>query len=103
MTTRQWNVEKITATTCSTRSRSGAPKSRRLLDGLATEKVSASGLSFTSDVPHGLTEGERVEIRMVANVVGLARNDTLVLATQATVVRTGAQCGAIRFEAPLAY
>ena len=79
------------------------PRSRKVLDGLTTDEVSASGLTFSSHVPHGLDVGDRVEIQMIANVDGEVCNDMLVMATRATVVRADDQHGALRFEAPLAY
>jgi len=79
------------------------PRSRRVLPGLATERVSASGLSFVSPVPHGLSVGDVVEIQLIAGVQGQMCDDLLVMATQATVVRVNEMRGAVEFEAPLAY
>ena len=78
------------------------PRSKRVLDGLETEKVSASGLSFVSPVPHLLSEGDRVEIQLIAAVGGRMSDDLLVMATQATVVRVNDMHCAVEFEAPLA-
>lgn len=79
------------------------PRTQRVLDGLATERVSASGLSFRSTVPHGLNEGDLVELQLIADVSGKTRDDVLVMATQATVVRVNRMGGALEFAAPLAY
>ena len=79
------------------------PRTKRVLDGLETDRVSASGLSFRSTVPHGLNEGDVVELQLIADVRGQTRDDLLVLATQATVVRVVEMHGAVEFKAPLAF
>ncbi len=79
------------------------PRTQRVLDGLETERISASGLSFRSTVPHGLNEGDLVELQLIADVSGQMRDDVLVMATQATVVRVNRMRGAVEFEAPLAF
>ena len=79
------------------------PRTQHVLDGLETEKISASGLSFRSRVPHGLNKGDLVELQLIADLAGKTRDDLLVLATQATVVRVNRMGGALQFEAPLAY
>lgn len=70
---------------------------------LATTDVSASGLHFRSDVPHDLETGDRLEVQLFARVRGRKGEDTLILATDAIVVRVGDQTAALRFEAPLMY
>ena len=79
------------------------PRSRRVLDGLATSDVSASGLSFESEAPHGLGPGDRLEVQLVARVAGQVHEDVLVMATNGVVVRATPNCGAVEFESPLAY
>lgn len=75
----------------------------RVLDGLESLDVSASGLRFRARSDHGLADGDRVEVQLVARVKGRSDEDALVMATDAVVVRTGGREGAIRFENPLAY
>lgn len=70
---------------------------------LVTEDVSASGLRLTADSPHGLKPGDRIEIQLFARVPGNGESETLVMATDATVVRTDKRMAALRFEAPLVY
>jgi hypothetical protein len=80
------------------------PRTRRVLDGLSTEDVSASGLRFRSGAPHGLSVGDRLELQLVARIPGRKpEDDRLVMATCAVVVRVEEHEGALRFEAPLAY
>ena len=79
------------------------PRTQRTLAGLATERVSASGLSFVATEPHGFCEGDLVELQIVANVEGQEHDDLLVMATQGTVVRKDELRGAVKFAAPLAY
>jgi hypothetical protein len=79
------------------------PRTRKVLGGLYTENVSASGLLFRSDEPHGLSVGDRIEVQLVARVSGLRMDDHLVLGTLAKVTRAGAVDGAIAFDAPLAF
>ena len=79
------------------------PRTQRTLDGVATDRVSASGLSFVASEPHGFREGDLVELQIVANVEGQTSDDLLVMATQATIIRKDALRGAVKFEAPLAY
>jgi hypothetical protein len=80
------------------------PRTRRVLDHLTTEDVSASGLRFRSAGPHGLVVGDHLEVQLVAHLPDRpADGARLVMATRAVVVRAGEQYGALRFEAPLAY
>ena len=78
-------------------------KSLRVRNDLITEDVSASGLRLTSDSPHGLRPGDNMEIQLFARVPGNGDAETLVMATDATVVRAEKRMAALRFEAPLAY
>jgi len=78
-------------------------KSLRVRNDLITEDVSASGLRLTSDSPHGLRPGDKMEIQLFASVPGNGDAETLVMATDATVVRAEKRMAALRFEAPLAY
>jgi len=78
-------------------------KSLRVRNDLITEDVSASGLRLTSDSPHGLRPGDKMEIQLFARVPGNGDAETLVMATDATVVRAEKRMAALRFEAPLAY
>jgi hypothetical protein len=79
------------------------PRTRRVVDGVVTERVSASGLSFAADGPHGFRTGDKVELQLVANVRGHAFDDVLVMATTGTVLRADEKKGALRFDGPLAY
>jgi len=78
-------------------------RSRRLIDHLETDSVSASGLSFRAGAAHGLRAGDRVEVQLVARAPGRDPSDALVMATRAIVVRATVAGGALRFEAPLAF
>lgn len=78
-------------------------QSRRVLGGLYTEDVSASGLSFRCDEPHGLRLGERVEVQLVARVVGAVREDHLILGARGSLSRAEGCDGAVRFDSPLAF
>ena len=78
-------------------------RSQRVRNDLITEDVSASGLRLTSDRPHGLRPGDRLEVQLFARVPGNGDAETLVMATDATVVRAEKRMAALRFEAPLAY
>jgi len=78
-------------------------QTRRVVSDLATADVSASGLSLTADAPHGLREGDRLEVRLFARIRGALNDDTLVMATDAVVIRSAETTAALRFEAPLAY
>jgi hypothetical protein len=75
----------------------------RVHNDFITEDVSASGLRLTADRPHGLRPGDRMEIQLFARVPGNGEAETLVMATDATVVRATRKTAALRFEAPLAY
>jgi len=79
-------------------------RTRRVWDGLETQEVSASGLSFLAMRPHGLHPGDRLEVRLHAPVGRpLSWTETLVLATDAVVERAGECDAAMRFERPLAW
>ncbi len=78
-------------------------RTRRVIDHLETDSVSASGLRFRAGAPHGLKAGDHVEVQLVARVPGRDPGDLLVMATRAVVVRATAAGGALRFEAPLAF
>ena len=76
----------------------------RVLDMAATCDVSASGLRFEADEPHGLKEGDHLEVRLRADVGELTQlGEVLELATDAVVVRAEQTSAALRFDAPLAY
>ena len=79
------------------------PQRQTLPQLMITENVSASGLRFTSTEPHGLAVGSRFEVRMVAPVIGKAKCDSMVLSTDATLVRVDERAGAVVFDRPLAY
>jgi hypothetical protein len=70
---------------------------------VTTEDVSASGLSLMAHSPHGLIVGDRCEVQLFARVLGSGNEDTLVMATDAVVVRSDETGAALRFEGPLAY
>ena len=78
-------------------------RTRRVIDDLMTEDVSASGLRLVSDGAHDLERGDHIEIRLHAPVRGCDTVDTLVMATDAVVVRTSEAIVALSFNAPLAY
>jgi len=78
-------------------------RTRRVIDDLVTEDVSASGLRLVSDVPHDLEQGDLIEIRLYARVSARESFDTLVMATDAKVVRASQVTAALSFNAPLAY
>jgi len=79
-------------------------RTRRVWDGLETRDVSASGLRFSGNRPHGLRAGDRIEVRLHAPVGRpLAWTEVLVLATDARVLRAGECDAALRFERPLAW
>jgi hypothetical protein len=75
----------------------------RVHGGIESRDVSASGLRFRAPPGLGLLQGQRIEIRIVAPVRGRSEQDSLVMATDAVVVRTNAGDAAVRFERPLAY
>jgi hypothetical protein len=79
-------------------------ETHRVLDMAATCDVSASGLRFEADEPHGLSAGDRLEVRLRADVSELTQlGEVLELATDAVVVRAEQTSAALRFDAPLAY
>ena len=73
----------------------------RVSSGLVTADVSATGLRFTSQTAHGLAVGERFGVRLLAQADGRSEEESMVLSTQATLVRAADQEGAIVFDAPL--
>ena len=78
-------------------------RTKRVISDVHTEDVSASGLSIEAHAPHGLVVGDRCEVQLFARVLGQNSEDTLVMATDAVVVRSDETSAALRFEAPLAY
>jgi hypothetical protein len=78
-------------------------RTKRVIADIATDDVSASGLSLSSSTPHGLLPGDRCEVQLFARVLGQNTEDTLVMATDAVVVRSDDVTAALRFEAPLSY
>ena len=78
-------------------------RTHRVIADVTTEDVSASGLSLESHTPHGLLPGDRCEVQLFARVLGPGSEDTLVMATDAVVLRSDDTSAALRFEAPLAY
>ena len=78
-------------------------RTKRVISDISTEDVSASGLSLHAHTPHGLVVGDKCEIQLFARVLGRNNEDTLVMATDAVVVRSDDTTAALRFEAPLAY
>ncbi len=78
-------------------------RTHRVIADVSTEDVSASGLSLLAHGPHGLVVGDRCEIQLFARVPGPTSEDTLVMATDAVVIRSDETSAALRFEAPLAY
>jgi hypothetical protein len=78
-------------------------RSLRVIADIMTEEVSASGLRLRADLPHGLKVGDRCEVQLFARVLGTNNDDTLIMATDAVVVRSGDVTAVLRFEAPLAY
>ena len=78
-------------------------RTARVIADVATSDVSASGLSLLAHAPHGLMVGDRCEVQLFARVLGQKSEDTLVMATDAIVVRSDDTSAALRFEAPLAY
>ena len=75
----------------------------RVWSGLVTADVSATGLRFSSRKPHGLAVGERFGVRLLAQVDGRSRDESMVLATHATLIRAAGCEGAVVFDGPLAY
>lgn len=79
-------------------------RTKRVIADVTTDDVSASGLSLSAFSPHGLAVGDRCEVQLFARVTGPNRSeDTLVMATDAVVVRSDPKSAALRFEAPLSY
>jgi hypothetical protein len=78
-------------------------RTKRVIADVATDDVSASGLSLRANHPHGLEVGDKCEVQLFARVVGQNSEDTLVMATDAVVVRSDPVTAALRFEAPLTY
>jgi hypothetical protein len=80
-----------------------ARKGRRVLADLETHDVSASGLSFAGPAPHGLAVGDRFEVRLLAETGDRASDASIVMRTQATLIRATKAGGAVRFDEPLQY
>jgi hypothetical protein len=78
-------------------------RTKRVISDVSTEDVSASGLSLHAHAPHGLVVGDRCEVQLYARVLGPNTEDTLVMATDAIVIRSDDTTAALRFEAPLSY
>ena len=78
-------------------------RTKRVISDVTTEDVSASGLMLQAHTPHGLVSGDRCEVQVFARVLGPNSEDTLVMATDAVVLRCDETTAALRFEAPLAY
>ena len=78
-------------------------RTHRVIADITTEDVSASGLSLLAHSPHGLLVGDRCEVQLFARVAAPGSEDTLMMATDAVVVRSDDTSAALRFEAPLAY
>ncbi|HEX5136844.1 MAG TPA: PilZ domain-containing protein [Planctomycetota bacterium] len=78
-------------------------RTKRVIADVTTEDVSASGLSLSAHSPHGLRVGDKCEVQLFARVLGPHTEDTLVMATDAVVIRSDKATAALRFEAPLAY
>jgi len=80
-----------------------------VLPDLRTTNVSASGLEFKAPEPHGLELGARFEVRLLAETSGrgapnpVAAGDSILMRTDATLVRVSQRGGAVQFDAPLKY
>lgn len=78
-------------------------KGERVLVDLVTTNVSASGLSFSGEAPHGLTLGDRFEVRLLAEIGKHQSETSIVMSTQATLIRSTSVGGAVKFDEPLQY
>lgn len=78
-------------------------RTKRVIADVSTDDVSASGLLLSAQSPHGLVVGDKCEVQLFARVLGPNSDDTLVMATDAVVVRSDPVTAALRFEAPLTY
>lgn len=74
-----------------------------VLVDLTTTNVSASGLSFEGESPHGLAVGDRFEVRLLAETGAADTGTSIVMSTQATLIRSSPDGGAVKFDAPLKY
>jgi len=80
-----------------------------VLPDLLTSNVSASGLEFSGSAPHGLEIGARFEVRLLAETRArpgnslTAAGDSILMRTEATLVRVSDRGGAVRFDTPLKY
>ncbi|MEM8885060.1 MAG: PilZ domain-containing protein, partial [Planctomycetota bacterium] len=72
---------------------------RKVWSDLTTRNVSATGLSFESREPHRMCVGDRFEVRLLAQVDGRTTDESMVLSTQATMIRSGPREGALVFDA----
>jgi len=77
--------------------------SGRVWSDLVTADVSATGLAFTGSRPHGLRLGDRFELRLLAQAEGRPDQESMVLSTEATLVRADERGGALAFDGPLKY
>ena len=75
----------------------------RVWSDLVTADVSATGLAFTAPRPHGLRLGDRFEVRLLAQTEGRTEQESMVLSTEATLVRADETGGALAFDGPLRY
>jgi hypothetical protein len=79
-------------------------RDRRVRRDLVTSDVSATGLSFACEGEHGLTVGDRLEVRLLAQSEGRSEErESMVLSVQATMVRAANGEGAVVFDGPLQY
>jgi len=76
---------------------------RRVLVDLKTSDVSASGLSFSSSEPHGLMVGDRFEVRLLAETRDGRGESSILMSTDATLIRATERDGAVTFDRPLKY
>ena len=79
-------------------------RDRRVRSDLVTSNVSATGLSFACEGEHGLSVGDRLEVRLLAQFEGRSdEGESMVLSAEATMVRAAEKEGAVVFDAPLRY
>ena len=78
-------------------------KESRVLSDLVTTNVSASGLSFSGEAPHGLKLGDRFEVRLLAETGKQPSDASILMSTNATLIRKTSVGGAVTFDEPLRY
>ena len=78
-------------------------RTQRLVHDINTEDVSASGLSFIADDPHGFHPGDRLEVQLFARIPNARGGDLMVMASDAVVVRAEGKTAALQFDGPLVY